>query len=134
MAGPGPGRGAVGGGTGCGGWRGRGFGGHGNTLDLKVLLIGDGAPPRDGGLGVRADHEGVPYTEVDTAGTAGSETVTLPALSSGTTGNFNGVVIAGSPADFAAGQLTALDTYESDFGVRQIDGYMFPTPARARPT
>ncbi len=31
------------------------------------------------------------------------------------------------PADFAAGQLTALDTYEATFGVRQVDGYTFPT-------
>ena len=53
--------------------------------------------------------------------------MTLPALSSGTTGNFNGVVIADDPADFASGQLTALDTYESTFGVRQMDGYIFPT-------
>ena len=52
--------------------------------------------------------------------------MTLPALSSGTTGNYNGVVIADSPADFAAGQLTALDTYESTFGVRQVDGYTAP--------
>ena len=41
-------------------------------------------------------------------------------------GNFNGVVIADSPTAFAAGQLTALDTYESTFGVRQVDGYMYP--------
>ena len=53
--------------------------------------------------------------------------MTLPTLSSGNTGNFNGVVIADSPADFAAGQLTALDTYESTFGVRQVDGYTAPT-------
>ena len=54
--------------------------------------------------------------------------MTLPALSSGTTGNFNGVVIADDPADFAAGQLTALYSYESTFDVRQVDGYAFPTP------
>ena len=71
----------------------------------------------------------MPYTEVDARGHGADETVTLPALSSGTTGNFNGVVIADDPPDFAAGQLTALDTYESTFGVRQIDGYTFPTPA-----
>ncbi len=34
--------------------------------------------------------EGVPYTEADATGGLGSETVTLPTLSSGTTGNFNG--------------------------------------------
>ena len=52
----------------------------------------------------------------------------LPTLSSGTTGNFNAVVISGSPTDFTSTALTALDTYEADFGVRQIDGYMFPDP------
>jgi len=55
--------------------------------------------------------------------------VNLPALSSGGTGNFNGVVIADSPSDYASGQLAAVDTYESSFGVRQVDGYIFPSPA-----
>ena len=41
-------------------------------------------------------------------------------------GNFNAVVIADSPAAYAAGQLTALDAYEASFGVRQIDGYTAP--------
>ena len=54
-------------------------------------------------------------------------------MSSGNTGNFNGVVIADSPTGFAAGQLTALDAYESAFRVRQIDGYMYPS-AWGRPT
>ncbi len=101
-----------------------------NTLDLKVLLIGNGASdPTTAAWESALATEGVPYTEVDAAGTAPSQTVTLPTLSSGTTGNFNGVVIADDPADFAAGQLTALDTYESTFGVRQVDGYAYPTPA-----
>jgi hypothetical protein len=109
------------------------------TVDLKVLLIGDGASdPTTAAWESALSNEGVPYTEADatgataTAGTttaAGSWTITLPALSSGTTGLFNGVVIADSPVDFAAGQLTALDTYESTFGVNQLDGYMFPDPA-----
>jgi hypothetical protein len=69
----------------------------------------------------------VPYTLVTASGTAPDQTVTLPALSSGTTGDFNGVVIADDPADFASGQLSSLDTYEADFGVRQLDGYTYPT-------
>ncbi len=52
-----------------------------------------------------------------------------PSLSSGSTGNFNGVVIADAPAGFAGGQLDALFTYESQFGVRQIDGSAYPSPA-----
>ncbi len=100
------------------------------TLDLKVLLIGNGATdPMTGAWEAALKSEGVPYDEVDGAGTAGSETVTLPTLSSGTTGNYNGVVIADDPADFASGQLSALYSYESTFGVRQVDGDAFPTPA-----
>ena len=102
-----------------------------DTLDLRVLLIGDG--PTDvttAAWGSALANEGVPYTEVDATGTMGSWTITLPELSSGTTGYFNGVVVADSPNDFASGALTALDTYESTFGARQVDGYMFPDPAR----
>ena len=99
------------------------------TLNLKILLIGDGsADVTTAAWEAALTSEGVPYTEVTATGTSPSQTVTLPALSSGTTGNYNGVVIADSPTDFAAGQLTALDTYESTFGVRQVDGYMYPDP------
>ena len=99
------------------------------TLDLKVLLIGDGsADPTTGAWEAALTSEGVPYTEATAAGSLGSETVTLPTLSSGTTGNFNAVVFADDPADFASGQLTALYTYESTFQVRQVDGYAYPYP------
>ena len=100
-----------------------------NTLDLRVLVIGNGSTDVTTAAWESAlTTEGVPYTEVDATGTSPSQTVTLPALSSGTTGYFDGVVIADSPTDFAAGALTALDTYESTFGVRQVDGYMYPDP------
>ncbi len=98
------------------------------TLNLKVLLIGEG--PTDvptAAWAAALKSEGVPYTEVDATGTLGSETITLPTLSSGSTGNYNGVVIADSPTDYAAGQLTPLFAYESAFGVRQVDGYMYPS-------
>ena len=98
------------------------------TLDLKVLLIGNGsADPTTAAWQSALNSEGVPYTLVTASGTVPSQTVTLPALSSGTTGDYNGVVIADDPADFASGQLSALDTYESNFGVRQVDGYTYPT-------
>lgn len=100
------------------------------TLDLKVLLIGNGASdPTTGAWESALSTEGVPYTEVTAAGTVPNQTVTFPALSSGSTGFFNAVVIADDPADFGSGQLSALDAYESQFGVRQLDGYAFPTPA-----
>jgi hypothetical protein len=101
-----------------------------NTLDLNVLLIGSGSTdPTTAAWQATLSNEGVAYTEVTATGSLGSETVTLPTLASGSTGYFNGVVIADSPTYFAAGQLSALDTYEASFGVRQVDGYMYPSPA-----
>ena len=109
------------------------------TLDLRVLLIGDGASdPTTAAWAAALTNEGAPYTEVDatgataTAGTSvatGSWTITLPTLSSGNTGNYDGVVVADSPLYFASGQLSALYSYESNFGARQVDGYMYPDPA-----
>jgi hypothetical protein len=100
------------------------------TVNLRILLIGEGsADPTTAAWQAALTAEGVPYTLVTASGSAPSETVDLPALSNGGTGDFNGVVIADSPADYASGQLAALDAYESSFGVRQADGYMFPDPA-----
>jgi hypothetical protein len=100
------------------------------TLDLRVLLVGAGSTdPTTAAWESAMNSEGVAFTEVDAASGSSGLTVTLPALSSGTTGYFNGVVLADQPSDFAAGQLSALDSYESTFGVRQIDGYVYPTSA-----
>ena len=100
------------------------------AVNLRVLLIGFGASdPTTAAWQASLSSEGVPYTLATASGALGSETVTLPALSSGGIGNFNGVVIADSPDFLAPGQLSALDTYESTYGVRQVDGYMFPDPA-----
>jgi hypothetical protein len=99
-------------------------------LALKVLLVGQGSSDLTTAAWKAAlTSEGVSYTEVTAVGSAGSQTVTLPALTTGTTGNYNGVVIADSPANYAAGALSALFSYESSFGVRQVDGYMYPSPA-----
>jgi hypothetical protein len=98
------------------------------ALALRVLLIGSGSgDPTTAAWESALSGEGVAYTEVTVSGAPGSETMTLPALTSGSTGEFNGVVFADSPLyTFASGQLTALDAYESGYGVRQIDGYVYP--------
>ncbi|MGO9877471.1 MAG: putative Ig domain-containing protein [Acidimicrobiia bacterium] len=103
----------------------------GDTVDLRVLLIGapggGASDPNTAAWAAGLTNQGVAYTEVDALGGIPAETVTLPALtSSATHGLFNGVVFAGKPADFAAGQLTALFSYESTFGIRQIDGDFVP--------
>ncbi|HEV2344102.1 MAG TPA: putative Ig domain-containing protein [Actinocrinis sp.] len=100
------------------------------TLDLKVLLVGEGSSdPGTQAWQEVLTSEGVPFTLVQASGGLGGQTVALPTLSSGATGDYNGVVLAGSPYDFAAGQLSALFAYESSFNVRQIDGYMYPSTA-----
>src|SRR5664280_1042637 len=99
-------------------------------LNLNVLLIGTGSSdPTTAAWQSALSSEGVAYTSVTASGSFGAETVALPALTTGSVGNFNGVVLADSPSAFAVGQLSALDTYESSYGVRQVDGYMYPSPA-----
>jgi hypothetical protein len=100
-------------------------------LNLKVLLVGSGPnDPTTSAWESALTSEGVPYTEVtaNTSGGYGAYTAALPTLPStaGSVGPYNGVVIADSPAAYAAGQLTSLFTYESLYGVRQIDGYTYP--------
>jgi len=98
-------------------------------LNLRILLVGGGSgDPTTDAWRAMLDSEGVPYTLVTATGPYGSETVTLPMLVNGAVGEFNGVVIADSPAAFAAGTLNPLSAYESTFGVRQLDGYMYPSP------
>ncbi len=99
-------------------------------LDLKVLLIGTGSSdPTTAAWQAALGGEGVAFTTATASGAVGSETVSLPALSAADVGQFNGVVLADSPTNFAAGALNPLYDYESAFGVRQVDGYMFPSPA-----
>ncbi|MGO9874514.1 MAG: fibronectin type III domain-containing protein [Acidimicrobiia bacterium] len=103
----------------------------GDTVDLRVLLVGapggGASDPNTAAWAAGLSSQGVAYTEVDATGTLGSLTVSLPALtSSATHGLFNGVVLAGKPADFAAGQLSALFSYESTFGIRQVDADFVP--------
>jgi hypothetical protein len=102
------------------------------SVSLKVLLIGSGSSdPTTAAWESALSSEGVPYTEATATntGTLGTWDVALPALTTGTQGNYNGVVVADSPSDFAAGQLSALDTYEGQYGVRQLDGYVTGFPS-----
>ena len=101
-----------------------------NTLDLRVLLIGNGSADVTTAAWESAlSTEGVPYTEVDATGTSPSRDrdpsrrfrVGPRAISTGSSS------LTRRPPS-PPGQLTALDTYESTFGVSQVDGYMYPDP------
>src|SRR5664279_90842 len=100
-------------------------------LALKILLIGEGSGDVTTAAWQSAlDTEGVPYTLVTAEGVLGSQTLSLPDLSSGTaSGNYNGIVITDSPAEYNPAALAPLYAYESAFGVRQVDGYMSPSLA-----
>ncbi|MDA8297254.1 MAG: hypothetical protein M0004_11835 [Actinomycetota bacterium] len=96
---------------------------------LKLLVIGGAnGDPTTAAWEHALDSEGVPYTFVQAQGIGPSATVTLPPLSENGVGLYRGVVITDDPAMFAAGQLNALFTYEAEYGVRQLDGYVWPSP------
>ena len=96
-------------------------------LELKVLLIGgEAGDPTTAAWQSALTSEGVPFTLATASGNYGAETVTLPTLSSGTAGDYNGVIFADSPAAFSSTALTAVNSFESTFHVRQLDGYSYP--------
>src|SRR5664280_1383621 len=66
-------------------------------LNLNVLLIGTGSSePTTAAWQSALSSEGVSYTLATATGAYGAETVTLPSLTTGSVGNFNGVVLADS--------------------------------------
>src|SRR5437016_4473441 len=65
------------------------------AVQPRVLLIGQGGSDvTTAAWRAALTSEGVPFTLVIASGTAPDETLSLPPLSSGGTGNYNGVVIA----------------------------------------
>ena len=100
------------------------------SLDLRVLLIGQsGGDPTTQAWQSQLTAEGVAYTTVLAQGSPGSETLALPTLVDPTDpghGLFDGVVVVPSVYDFPWGTLGPVWQYESEFGVRQIDGYVYP--------
>lgn len=99
-------------------------------LDLRVLLIGQGdADATTAAWKAALTSQGVPFDLVTAGGSEGARTLVLPTLSDGDVGHYNGIVIADSPTDYPAAVLAPLFAYESAFGVRQLNGYMYPSPA-----
>jgi len=68
------------------------------------------------------------YTLVAPSGAYGSETLTLPTLSSGTTANFDGVVFADSPFAFASDNWLHSSHSSHSFRFAKIDAYAYPSP------
>ncbi len=99
----------------------------GPRVDLRALVLDDGTP----WVSAVADQftlEGVPFTRVD-LNDPGRPAITAGYLSSGDEAFFQAVVVPSSfTGGLSADETTALATYESQFGIRQVDGYDWANP------
>ncbi len=104
----------------------------GDRIDLKVLVLTDGSSPVEA-IRTELATEGVPYTAIDLTN-PGRQQLTAAYLA-GTAGgtpeaHFEAVVLPNNaPAQLSAAETVALNAYETTYGVRQIDAYLYPTPA-----
>ncbi|MEV8099352.1 hypothetical protein [Kitasatospora sp. NPDC085879] len=97
-------------------------------IDLRLLVVDDGGPAV-GAIVAELDSTGVPYTRIDLA-SAGRQTIAAGFLSDTVNGapraKFQAVVMPSeSPAGLSAAELTALASYEQQFGIRQVDAYTY---------
>lgn len=101
-------------------------------VDLKVLVVTDGTPWVEA-IRQELATEGIPATVVNLAD-SGRPVITAGFLSDTLAGTprakFNGVVLPNNaPADLTAGEQDALASFESSFGVRQVDSFVYPSAA-----
>lgn len=104
----------------------------GDRIDLRVLVLTDGSAPVEA---IRSElgTEGVPYTAIDLGSTSRQQLTA--AFLAGTAGgvpeaHFDAVVLPNNaPAQLSAAETSALDAYETTYSIRQIDAYIYPTPA-----
>jgi hypothetical protein len=100
----------------------------GVRVDLKVLLVDDGG----GMVSALADTltlEGVPHTTLSLSDAA-RPAITAGYLSSGSEAYYQAVVLPNETGgSLSAAELTALHSYESTFGIRQVDASTWAQPA-----
>ena len=102
---------------------------HGG-VDLNVLVLTDGSPSVEA-IRQELATEGVPDRVVNlhsSSRPAITSAFLSRTLADGTRGgNFDGIVLPGdAPAALSGAEMTAVATYESTFGVRQVDAYSPP--------
>jgi hypothetical protein len=100
----------------------------GQRVNLRVLVVtnGDAASLA---IAAELDREGVPYTQVDLR-TAGRPTVNAAFLADAAAGvgRYQAVVLPNQAGGgLSADEVAALTAYETQYGVRQVNGYDFPT-------
>jgi hypothetical protein len=99
----------------------------GQRVLLRVLLVDDGtAGPT--ALAAQMDREAIPYTKI-IIGSSGRQVISAAFLADAATGTgrFQAVLLPNANGGgLASSELTALATYERDYGVRQVNGYDWP--------
>ena len=104
----------------------------GDRVDLRVLVLTDGSSPVEA-IRTELSTEGVPYTAIDL--TSATRQQLTAAFLAGTAGavpeaHFDAVVLPNNaPAQLSAAEISALDAYEITYSVRQVDAYLYPSPA-----
>jgi hypothetical protein len=103
----------------------------GPRLDLKVLVITDRQPAAEA-IARQLASEGVPHTTVDlTSSTRPTISAEFLADTVGGVprGKYQAVVLPNENPFIDPAELAALHAYEKQFGVRQVDAYVYASPA-----
>jgi hypothetical protein len=102
----------------------------GQKVLLRSLVVSSGDPATIA-LATELDREGIPYTLVNVA-TAGRPAVDDAFLADAATGTgrYQAVFLPNQAGGgLSAAEMTSLATYETAYGVRQVNGYDWPTAA-----
>jgi len=97
-------------------------------VDLKVSVVTTAVPLSR--PSANSDDRGRTATVVDLNSATGRR-LTAAFLATATKRKFQSVVLPNqAPSGLSAAELTALTTFESTFGIRQVDSYVYPTGGR----
>ncbi len=103
----------------------------GPRVDLRVLVVSDGQPAT-AAVAQQLASEGVPFTTVDLTQT-NRPVINAAFLSDTVSGvpraKFQAVVLPNENPFGNPAELTALNTFETQFGIRQLDAYVYSNPA-----
>ncbi len=103
----------------------------GVRVDLKVLVVTDGGPSTTA-IADQLRTDGVPYDTVDL--TRGDRPVIDAGFLADTSGpqaraRYQAVVVPNDNPFGNSAEAAALHAYERTYGIRQVDAYLWPTPA-----
>jgi hypothetical protein len=100
-------------------------------VDMKVLVVTDDGAPTSA-ISQELAAEGVPFTTVD-LGDPNRPAITASFLTGTANGmpeaRYQAVVLPNADPFTNQAEMTALTSYEQQFGIRQVDSYVYPTAA-----